>query len=379
MVMRITEIVLRELRVPLCHPYQLSKEYGIMYDTTPVTVEIHTDEGIVGWGECDPWPLFTGDSSLSVMVVLQSHLGPALIGQDPTNLNEIHRLMDAIIRGNSIAKSCIDMACWDIFGKAYGLPVHQLLGGKRRDTIRCFWSVGGETPAETAAEVLKIKNEGYWGCMIKIGTANWKNDAARTLAAREAVGPDFPLCADANQGWDLDTAVSYAKAVASADLLFFEQPLQSYDIPGMAKLRRKIDIPVSADEGVASPQNTVDYVRGEAADVFSIKVTKMGGITPSRNICDYAAASGISLFFNSMLEEGITQVSSLNLAATVTNILTTTGHSFFSTLRLKEDITDFYTWIENGITHIPEKPGLGFEINHDALNRYTVRTLSVTQ
>ena len=80
-----------------------------------------------------------------------------------------------------------------------------------------------------------------------------------------------------------------------------------------------------------------------------------------------------------MLEEGITQVSSLNLAATVTNILTTTGHSFFSTLRLKEDITDFYTWIENGITHIPEKPGLGFEINHDALNRYTVRTLSVTQ
>ena len=80
-----------------------------------------------------------------------------------------------------------------------------------------------------------------------------------------------------------------------------------------------------------------------------------------------------------MLEEGITQVSSLNLAATVTNILTTTGHSFFSTLRLKEDITDFYTWIKDGITYIPQKPGLGFEVNFDSLNKYTVRTLRVTQ
>ena len=374
--MRITEIILHELHVPLCHPYQLSREYGLMVDTTPVVVEMHTDEGFVGWGECDPWPLFTGDSSLSVMVVLEKHICPALIGKDPTNINEIHRLMDAMIRGNTIAKSSIDMACWDIFGKSVGKPVHQLLGGKRRDTIPCFWSVGGATPEETAQEVLDVKNRKFWGCMIKIGT-DWKNDAARTLAAREAVGPDYPLVCDANQGWDVETAISYGRAVEKAGLLYFEQPVQSYDIAGMARIRRALNIPISADEGVASLQNAVDLIKAEAVDVFSIKVTKMGGITPAKQICDYAAANGIKLFFNSMLEEGITQVASLNLAATVSNIMTTTGHSFFSTLRLKGDITNFYTWIKDGITYVPENPGLGFEIDFETLKKYTVRTLVV--
>ena len=94
-----------------------------------------------------------------------------------------------------------------------------------RDRIRCFWAVGGSTPEETAHEIMQIKKKGFWGCMIKIGT-DYKLDAARTLAAREAVGEDFPLIADANQGWDVDTAIAYGKAVSDANLLFFEQPVK---------------------------------------------------------------------------------------------------------------------------------------------------------
>ncbi|MEA5060700.1 MAG: enolase C-terminal domain-like protein [Candidatus Pelethousia sp.] len=375
--MRIKKIILHELQVPLKHPYVLSREYGVQAVTTPIVAEVQTDEGLVGYGECDPWPLFTGDSAASSMVVLSHHLAPQLIGKDPTNIHEIHRNMDAMIRGNHISKSALDMAAYDLFGKSAGLPVHQLLGGKRRNEIKCFWSVGGGTPEETAQEILAVKKQGYYGCMIKIGTANYRNDIARTLAAREAVGPDFPLVADANQGWDVDTAILYGRAVEKAALLFFEQPVQSWDVQGMARIRRAINVPVSADEGVATVQDAVHLVRAEAVDVLSIKVTKHGGILPAKEICDYAATSGIKLFFNSMLEEGITQAASLCVAATVPNLMMNIGHSYFSPLRLDGDISDFHTRVINGVTHISDAPGLGIQIDEEALAKYTVNTCSV--
>ena len=262
--MRIKKILLHELCVPLKHPYILSKEYGIQHHTTPIIAEIHTDCSLVGYGECDPWPLFTGDSQESAMVVLARHLCPQLIGKDPTNIHDIHQVMDATIRGNHISKSAIDMASYDLFGKSVGVPVHQLLGGKRRNKIRCFWSVGGATPESTAEEVLSIKKQGYYGCMIKIGTENYRNDIARTLAAREAAGPDFPLVADANQGWDVETAIAYGRACERADLLYFEQPVQSWDIKGLSRIRRKINIPISADEGVATLQDAVALVADQS-------------------------------------------------------------------------------------------------------------------
>ena len=375
-IMRITKIILHELKVPLKHPYVLSREYGVMADTTPVVAEVHTDEGLIGFGECDPWPLFTGESSASTMVVLGKHIAPQLIGKDPTNINEIRRNMDAIIRGNNIPKSALEIACHDLFGKSCGLPVHQLLGGKRRDSIKCFWSVGGGTPEETAQEVLDVKKRGFWGCMIKIGT-DYKNDIARTLAAREAAGADYPLVADANQGWDVETAVAYGRGVDKAGLLYFEQPVQSWDVAGLARVRRAINTPVSADEGVATLQDAINLVKADAVDVFSIKVTKHGGIMAAKQICDYAAASGIKLFFNSMLEEGITQAASLAIAATVPNLMTTIGHSFFSPLRLDGDISSFHTLVVDGVTHVPDAPGLGIEIDRDALAKYTVNTCCI--
>ena len=372
--MRIKKITLHALRVPLVHPYVLSREYGVLTDTTPIIAEILTDDGLAGWGECDPWPLFTGSSQETDLVVLKKHLAPRLIGQDIMNIQALHRRMDGIIRGNPLPKSAVDMAAWDLFGKTSNLPVHALLGGKVHDEIRCFWSVGGSTPEGTASGVLAVRDAGYWGCMIKIGTADLKNDIARTLAAREAVGPDFPLVADANQGWDVETAISYGRAVERAGLLFFEQPVQSWDIDGMAHIRRRINIPLSADEGVTTLYDAVRLVKAEAADVFSIKVTKHGGILPARRICEYAMASGIRLFFNSMIEEGVTQAASLSLAAVTEGIMTSIGHSFFSPMRLESDITDFHTLVKGGVACIPDLPGLGVQIDRDTLERYTIDT-----
>lgn len=377
--MKITAIRLTRLAVPLKHPYHLSQEYGIFSTATPVLAEIETDAGVTGVGECDPWPLFTGDSAESAMVVLGRHLAPALLGTDPTNLNELHRRMDGAIRNQHIAKSALDMAAWDAWGKAAGMPVHQLLGGKRRSSIRCMWSIGGSTPEESAAEVLEAKRLGYDGCMIKIGGPDWRLDAARTEAVRAAVGPDYPLIVDANQGWDLDTARRYGRAIRDLGILFFEQPLQSWDVEGMAALRRSLDVPISADEGVATLQDALRLIRAEAVDVFSIKVTKNGGIRPAKAICDLAEAHGVQVFFNSMIEEGVTQAASLQLGASCGNLVSTIGHAYFSPNRLERDISDFSRLIHvsEGRVEVSDAPGLGVTLDRDVVRDYTVETITI--
>lgn len=377
--MKITAIRLTRLAVPLKHPYHLSQEYGVFSTATPLLAEIETDAGVTGVGECDPWPLFTGDSAESTMVVLGKHLAPALLGLDPTNLNELHRRMDGAIRNRHIAKSALDMAAWDAWGKAAGMPVHQLLGGKRRSSLRCMWSIGGSTPEESAAEVLEAQRLGYDGCMIKIGGPDWRLDAARTEAVRAAVGPDFPLIVDANQGWDLDTARRYGRAIRDLGILFFEQPLQSWDVEGMAALRRSLDVPISADEGVATLQDALRLIRADAVDVFSIKVTKNGGIRPAKAICDLAEAHGVQVFFNSMIEEGITQAASLQLGASCANLVSTIGHAYFSPNRLERDISDFSRLIHvsKGQVEVPDAPGLGVTLDREAVRDYTMETITI--
>ena len=377
--MQITKLQIDRLAVPLLHPYHLSKEYGIFHTATPVLVTMYTDAGIVGYGECDPWPLFTGDSAEISTLVLARHLGPMLLGCDPTNINQLHRRMDAVIRGQHLTKSAVDMAAYDIWGKASGMPVHQLLGGKRRDTIRCMWSIGGTTPEESVADILWAKEQGYDGCMIKIGTADYKMDAARTRAVREAVGPDYPLIVDANQGWDVDTAIRYWKLIRDCDILFFEQPVQSWDVDGMAQVRRAIDIPLSADESVMTIQDARKLIKAEAADVFSIKVTKMGGIQPAKAICQLAEAHGIQVFFNSMIEEGVTQAASLQIGATCSNLFAGIGHAYFSPNRLQSDISNYHTFIrpEQGLVEIPNTPGLGIEPDFDAIANYRIESVTV--
>lgn len=377
--MKITKITIDSLAVPLIHPYHLSKEYGIFSTATPIIVIMETDEGFTGYGECDPWPLFTGDSAESAGLVIEKHLAPMLIGKDPTNINELHRIMDATIRNQHLAKSAIDIAAYDIFGKSLGVPVHKLLGGSRREKMRCMWSIGGSTPEESAAEVLEAKKLGYHGCMIKIGGPNYRLDADRTKAVREAVGKDYPLIVDANQGWDVDTAIRYWKLIRDCDILFFEQPLQSWDVQGMAQIRRAIDIPLSADEGVMTMQDARNLIQAEAVDIFSIKVTKNGGIAPAKAICELAAANGIQVFFNSMIEEGITQAASLQIGATCSNIVTTIGHAYFSPNRLKSDISTYHTFIhpEEGCVDVPQGAGLGIALYEDKLNIYRTKRVVV--
>jgi muconate cycloisomerase len=285
--------------------------------------------------------------------------------------------MDGTIRNQHIAKSALDMAAYDLLGKSAGLPVHALLGGKLRDSMEVMWSVGGTTPEESASEVLACREAGYKGCMIKIGSVDWENDAERTIAVRDTVGPGFPLIVDANQGWDADTAIRYWKRIRNCGILFYEQPVQSWDVDGMAKVRRAIDIPLSADESCATPQDAVRLINAGAADIFSIKVSKNGGILPAKRICELASLHGVRVFFNSMIEEGVTQAASLCVGATCLNIVMGIGHAFFSPRRLDGDICSYEKQIKRGTVEVSGEPGLGIAMDHTQMEKYTVEAETV--
>lgn len=366
--MRIVQVEIIDTKIPMKRPYKLSKRYGDVLFTHPTVVKIATDSGLIGWGETDAWAGFTPETPESVAVVLKSNIGPVILGEEATNVLKIREVMDFSMRGNIMAKSAIDMACYDLLGKAAGLPVYKILGGGLHDSLPIMSGIGGGSCEEAVASANEVKALGYHSLMIKVGR-DPVDDAEMVLAVREAVGPDYPLILDANQGWDLHSAKRFISIACEADPVLFEQALPGEDIEGMAALRMFCDVPISVDESLESFKDAEDVIRVDAADVFSVKVCKNGGIRDSLRIIELAKNNGINILFNSMLEEGITQAASLNIALTTSNLFPY-GHAFSSPLRLDADITTYSDLVKDARVYPPSKPGLGVEVLEDVLDRY---------
>ena len=195
---------------------------------------------------------------------------------------------------------------------------------------------------------------------------------------REAVGPDYPLIADANQGWDVLRAVRFAKLVEDCGLALLEQPVPPEDIDGLAEVRRRTGLLISADESVHTLAQARRLIEKKAADVFSIKVIKHGGIRKAHAIMRYAEAHGILCLMNSNAEEGVTQAASLQLGAAASN-LWPFGHAYRSPLRLAGDISTFSEHIRDGWVSLPTEPGLGVALKPDMLDRFLIRRHVITR
>ncbi len=374
--MKITAIDIFFLRVPLKKPYVLSSYYGTLYDTCPIVVKMETDIGITGFGETDPMGLFTGETPETVVAVLQHYLAPALMGANPTNIAGLHKIMDGTVKDMHLAKAALDIAAHDILGKTAGFSVATLLGGRLRESLPIMGSIGGGTPKENAEEALKMVKIGYGAIMVKIGGSDTGHDAERTQEIRNAVGPEMPLILDANQGWNVRTSLNFLKRVDSCNVDIFEQPVPANDIQGLKRIRDNTDVMISADESMLSLEHAKQLIKAQAVDIFSIKVSKNGGIFPSRQIIELADHFGIDCLFNSMIEEGITQAASFALGVATRNLYPS-GHAYFSPTRLEDDITDYSSFIDGGSIAIPDNPGLGICIDNEKLERYTKNTIKI--
>jgi muconate cycloisomerase len=295
-----------------------------------------------------------------------------LIGEDPTQIERVIRLMNRTVANNPFTKAGIEIALWDILGKVAGLPVYRLLGGAVRDFVTTKFSVSGLEPAKAAEVAAWAVAQGFRTMKVKVGI-DPDQDVARVRAVREAIGPDIRLGVDANGGWVPRVAIQTIRRLYPYNIFFAEQPVADLDIAWLADVRSQVEVPVMADESVYSLQDAMSIVRASAADILSVYVGKGGGISAARKIAAVAEAAGIVCTVGSNLELGVASAAMIHLAmATPTiaaeefpcDILTP---FFYETDLLVESLP-----ITAGSARPSDRPGLGVELDEAQLRRYRV-------
>lgn len=260
-----------------------------VFDST--VVEVQTDAGITGYGECCPLgSAYLPSYALGVRSGL-AEIAPQVIGFDPRDLNVLNRHMDAVLRGHPYIKAAIDVACWDILGQSTGLPVYQLLGGKAQEDIKLYRAISQIEPAAMAANVAGYRDEGYTKFQLKVG-ADADSDIERIRLSAGEMRPGDILVADANTGWTMHEAARVVNAVRDVDV-YIEQPCPSYE--ECLVTRRRTNLPFVLDEVIGSVGDLTRGIADGAMDVINLKISKVGGLTKARQMRDLCVHAGIPM------------------------------------------------------------------------------------
>jgi L-alanine-DL-glutamate epimerase-like enolase superfamily enzyme len=289
--MKIIRILAYQVDLPLHEgSYKWSGGKSVtVFDSTIVRVE--TDAGIAGHGEvCPLGPFYLPAYAEGVRAGLRE-LGPHLIGEDPRQLGRLNRRMDAALKGHPYVKSGIDVACWDVLGQACGLPVCELMGGRYGEDFGLYRAISQESPDAMAARVAGYRAEGYRRFQLKVG-GDPDVDVDRIRAAAAQLQPGDRLVADANTGWTQHEAVRVARAVRDVDV-YIEQPCLTYE--ECLAVRRRCDHPFVLDEVVDDLSVLLRARADLACDVVNLKISKLGGLTRTRQLRDLCASTGIAM------------------------------------------------------------------------------------
>jgi muconate cycloisomerase len=374
--MKITNIELSHISIPFAQPYRLSKTYGTLHEAHAVIFRIFTDEGFVGLGEADPMSPFTAETPASVMTVTRDVIAPHLIGREPKQIAMVESTLDDVIEGNLTARGAVNMALYDIIGKVNDLPIHTLLGGLRYGKLPLLFGVGSGTPEETLAVIEAQMETGCRCFMIKMGALPIAAEIKRVIAVKEQFGDAISIIIDANQGWEVAEAIEFIDGIKGYQADLIEQPIKRGDMEGLKRIHEHSPFLLSADESVTTVSDAAELIREKAVDVFSIKISKNGGLDKSRQIAQMADGFGLRCLMNSMLEFGISQAASLQLGCTLSNLIDL-GHAYGSVLRMSDDITDFGHNISEAVVTVPSASGLGVTIDEEKLKKYTTDYLNL--
>ena len=369
--MKINGLELYQISIPFAEPYRLSKIYGTLHDAQAVIVKIQTDEGLVGLGEADPMVPFTAESPESVLAMLRDIVAPKLIGQDPIKITQLETRLDRLVNGYATARGAINMALYDIRGKVLNIPVYELLGGLHHEKLPLLLGIGSLGLEDSLAAINELRNQGVTTVMLKMGEKPIGDEIRRYIGIREHLGEDVKLVVDANQGWVLSETLEFIEGIKGYHLDLLEQPIDRRDLSGLKRIREHLVGPLSADESLVAAADAAVLIREQIVDVFSIKVSKNGGLETSKLIAQMAAGFGLKCLMNSMLEFGITQAASLHLGCTLPNLMDC-GHAYGSVTRMSDDITDFGQHISGGVVTVPSRPGLGVNLDDEKLKKYAV-------
>ena len=364
--MKITRIFAHRVELPLREgSYKWSGGKSVtMFDSTIVGVE--TDTGLIGFGEvCPLGPFYLPAYAEGVRAGLRE-LAPHLIGLDPQELAKLNHRMDAALKGHPYVKSGIDIACWDILGKATSLPVCVLMGGRFGESVRLYRAISQESPEVMASKVKAYRSEGYTRFQLKVG-GDPDTDIERIRAVRAMLQPGDRLVADANTGWTQHEAIRVVRAVRDVDV-YIEQPCVSYE--ECLAVRRHCDHPFVLDENVDSLDMLLRAKADLAMDVVNLKISKLGGLTKIKQARDLCVSMGIAMTLEDSWGGDITTAAIAHLAHSTPEEFRFTSTDFNSYVTVST--ADGAPQRENGFMKAGTAPGLGVEPRMSVLGRRVV-------
>jgi L-alanine-DL-glutamate epimerase-like enolase superfamily enzyme len=330
-----------------------------VFDSTIVAV--HTDAGITGYGEvCPLGPAYLPAYAAGARAGI-AELAPQLIGLDPTQTGAMHRAMNHKMRGHPYVKSAIDVACWDILGKASNQSVATLLGGRFGADMPLYRAISQDAPHAMADMVAVYRAQGYTKFQLKVGS-DVETDIARIFAVAERLQPGDVLIADANTGWTQHQALRVADAVRHVDV-YIEQPCKSYE--ECLAVRRHTNRPFVLDEVIDDLSMVVRGAADHAMDVINLKISKVGGLTPARQIRDLCVSLGIALTIEDTWGGDIATAAIAHLAHSTPPemLFTTTDFNSYVTVSTAEGAPQRI----DGRMTTTTRPGLGIEPRMDVL------------
>jgi D-galactarolactone cycloisomerase len=370
--MKITAVIPHVVVQRLEQPFGMSQW---LWDVrSSCLVEVVTDEGLIGWGEC------FGPAEAN-RALIESVYAPLLIGRDA---GEHIALWEAMYnrnrewgrKGVSIAAIAgVEIALWDIAGKAAGLPIYRLLGGSASAQISAYASsfyYAGPWDGDFEHEAGHLLSQGFTAFKMKVGGRPVDEDVERVRRVRAAVGPDVRLAVDANRGFTTAEAIRFGRAVAEQDIWWFEEPVLPEDLDAYTEVRRALDIPIAGGESEYTRWGFRELLARRCVDFVQPDATACGGIRETLLIAGMASAHGIPTLPH-VWGSSITVAAALHLMAALPTVVPSTAREqpFLeldqSPNVFREELSDL---VAGPVMTVPEKPGLGIEIDRTVIERH---------
>ena len=361
--LKIIQIELYKLSIPLKEPFVIS--LGTIYNAENIIAVIRTNHGISGFGECSPFMTINGESQ-STCFIVGDLLAKKLKGKNPLDIEDCMNVMDKTIYGNSSIKSAFDIALHDIASQHAGIPLYKFLGGKKNKKLITDYTVSIGDPEKMANDALKIKKAGYSVIKVKLGE-NTKIDVERIKTIRKVIGKKIPIRIDANQGWDVKTAIKILKALKEFNIQYCEEPIPRWDFMNLKKVNKKSPIPVMADESCCDHHDAKRLIQLRACDMFNLKLGKSSGLLNAKKIIALAEKENMKMQVGGFMESKIAMTANAHLALSSKNILYC---DFDTPLMFAEDpVSGGIIYKANGIVEVPDTTGLGAWIEKEKLDK----------
>jgi L-alanine-DL-glutamate epimerase-like enolase superfamily enzyme len=363
--MKITNITGYKVKMTWSSPF--AKQHAASYYRPPVMdsviIKVHTDEGLVGYGEATPVQGVFGENCEGIIALLKQY-AKQIKGMDPCCIGEIHSIMDNLARrGNITAKFAIDIALYDIMAQKMGVPLYKFIGGLQRSKVKSHISIAAGDSSEMAADAIAVVKRGFSVIKVKV-TGNGKDDLDKVLAVLEAVDGKATLAIDVNEGWTVPDTIRIAKMLYShkayADNVIIEQPIVAHDLDGLEYITRSTPIPILADESAWSVNDVMKVANRRVADIIGIKVVETCGIWGALQAIGICEAANMPYLVDEACDTKIANTVIAHVAMAAGQGLVYAGCANH-TLYEEDVVAEGGVELHDGFAVLKDEPGLGIK------------------